>query len=68
MDALDGLRTRLVIEGGRRLQGVVDVPGAKNAALPIMAASILAEGEVVQVAGVRPDLLKGRSRCHVPGA
>ncbi|HYK54018.1 MAG TPA: UDP-N-acetylglucosamine 1-carboxyvinyltransferase, partial [Candidatus Eremiobacteraceae bacterium] len=47
MDALDGLRTRLVIEGGRRLQGVVDVPGAKNAALPIMAAAILAEGEVV---------------------
>lgn len=47
MDALDGLRTRLVIEGGRRLEGVVDVPGAKNAALPIMAAAILAEGEVV---------------------
>src|SRR5579864_8230159 len=47
MDALDGLRTRLVIEGGRRLEGIVDVPGAKNAALPIMAASILAEGEVV---------------------
>ncbi|HXW77714.1 MAG TPA: hypothetical protein VEJ20_09905, partial [Candidatus Eremiobacteraceae bacterium] len=47
MDALDGLQTRFVIEGGRRLEGVVDAPGAKNAALPIMAASILAEGEVV---------------------
>jgi UDP-N-acetylglucosamine 1-carboxyvinyltransferase len=47
MESLDGLRTRLVVEGGRRLEGVVDVPGAKNAALPIMAASILAEGEVV---------------------
>ena len=40
-------RTRLVIDGGRRLEGVLQAPGAKNAALPIMAASILAEGEVV---------------------
>ena len=47
MESLDGLRTRLVVQGGRRLEGLVDVPGAKNAALPIMAASILAEGEVV---------------------
>ena len=47
MESLDGLRTRLVVEGGRKLEGVVDVPGAKNAALPIMAAAILAEGEVV---------------------
>src|SRR5437588_5625929 len=47
MESLDGLRTRLVVEGGRKLEGVVDVPGAKNAALPIMAASILAGGEVV---------------------
>ena len=47
MDQLDGLRTRLVVEGGRRLEGVIDVRGAKNAALPIMAAAILAEGEVV---------------------
>jgi UDP-N-acetylglucosamine 1-carboxyvinyltransferase len=47
MDHLDGLRTRLVIDGGRRLEGSVQAPGAKNAALPIMAAAILAEGEVV---------------------
>ena len=47
IDSLDGLRTRLLIEGGKRLQGVVAAPGAKNAALPIIAASILAEGEVV---------------------
>jgi len=47
MESLDGLRTRLVVTGGRRLEGVVDIPGAKNAALPIMAAAILAEGEVV---------------------
>ncbi len=47
LDSLEGLSTRLVIEGGRRLEGVLDAPGAKNAALPIMAASVLAEGEVV---------------------
>ena len=34
------------INGGKRLRGTVEVSGAKNAALPIMAASILCEGEV----------------------
>jgi len=36
-----------LIEGGNRLRGTVRISGAKNAALPIMAASILCEGEVV---------------------
>lgn len=36
---------RLVIRGGRRLKGSVEISGSKNAALPIMAASILASGE-----------------------
>jgi len=31
----------LIIEGGRRLSGVVDVAGNKNAALPLMAATLL---------------------------
>ena len=35
------------ITGGNRLRGTVRVSGAKNAALPIMAASILCEGEVL---------------------
>lgn len=35
----------LVINGGRRLEGAVVVRGAKNAALPIMAATLLATGE-----------------------
>ena len=35
---------KLMIHGGRRLQGTVTVNGSKNACLPIMAASILAEG------------------------
>jgi len=37
----------LVITGGRRLTGKVRASGSKNAALPIMAASILAEGPLV---------------------
>jgi UDP-N-acetylglucosamine 1-carboxyvinyltransferase len=32
---------KIVIEGGARLRGSVQVSGAKNAALPILAASIL---------------------------
>jgi len=35
------------ISGGKRLRGTVEINGAKNAALPIMAAAILCEGEVV---------------------
>ncbi len=46
------------IRGGRRLRGSVRVSGAKNAALPIMAAALMCEGEVVlhdvpEVADVR---------------
>ena len=37
---------KIVIEGGNRLFGEVEVSGAKNAALPIMAASILADSSV----------------------
>ena len=36
---------KIVIEGGVRLKGDVLIGGAKNAALPIMAASILSSGE-----------------------
>ena len=37
---------KLVIEGGRPLTGLVRVSGAKNSVLPILAATILAEGPV----------------------
>ena len=33
----------IIVQGGNRLEGVVKVEGAKNAVLPILAASILAE-------------------------
>ncbi len=37
---------KLVISGGRRLKGEVEISGAKNAALPLMAASILTSGNI----------------------
>ena len=37
---------KLIISGGRPLQGEIRVSGAKNAALPILAATLLAEGPV----------------------
>lgn len=35
---------KLIIEGGRRLEGRVKISGAKNAVLPIIAATLLGEG------------------------
>lgn len=43
-----------IINGGNRLRGTIAVNGAKNAALPIMAAAILTDGETI-LKGV-PDL------------
>jgi UDP-N-acetylglucosamine 1-carboxyvinyltransferase len=36
---------KIIVKGGRRLQGEVNVSGAKNAALPILASSLLADGK-----------------------
>lgn len=38
---------RLMIRGGKRLKGQIEVSGSKNATLPIMAASLLSSGEVI---------------------
>jgi UDP-N-acetylglucosamine 1-carboxyvinyltransferase len=46
MNVLDRLDTTLRVFGGARLEGSVEVQGAKNAALPIMAAALLARGKV----------------------
>src|SRR5881409_1938424 len=40
---------RLVVTGGRRLEGAVRISGAKNSALKLMAASLLAEAQTVLV-------------------
>lgn len=36
---------RILVKGGKKLKGEVEVSGSKNAALPIMAASILTQGQ-----------------------
>ncbi|MBV9440347.1 MAG: UDP-N-acetylglucosamine 1-carboxyvinyltransferase, partial [Candidatus Eremiobacteraeota bacterium] len=46
MNVLDRLDTTLRVVGGARLEGSVEIQGAKNAALPIMAAALLARGKV----------------------
>jgi UDP-N-acetylglucosamine 1-carboxyvinyltransferase len=46
VNTLDRLETTLRVRGGAPLEGSVRTHGAKNAALPIMAASLLAKGKV----------------------
>jgi UDP-N-acetylglucosamine 1-carboxyvinyltransferase len=38
---------RILVRGGRRLCGTIPISGAKNAALPLMAAGLLTEGPLV---------------------
>ena len=46
---------RIIVEGGHRLQGQVTISGAKNAVLPVLAATLLTAGrnEIHNVPGVR---------------
>jgi UDP-N-acetylglucosamine 1-carboxyvinyltransferase len=43
----DNKMEKIVIKGGRKLKGDINVSGAKNAALPILAASLLTKKEVI---------------------
>ena len=52
-----------LINGGARLKGTLSVNGSKNAALPILAASILTEGETI-LKGV-PDLEDVKHLCFL---
>ncbi len=56
---------KIVVEGGVALRGTVTVSGAKNAALPAIAASLLAEGDHV-VRNV-PDLADVRTMGRLLG-
>jgi len=53
---------RLVITGGRRLKGEVEISGAKNAALPALAATLLAPGryDINRVPALKDVLTMGR--------
>ncbi len=54
---------KIVVEGGVPLRGSVDVSGAKNAALPIIAASLLTEGD--HLLHNVPDLADVRTLCRL---
>jgi len=54
---------KIIIEGGERLEGEVTISGAKNAALPIMAATILA-GDVSTLENI-PDLRDTRTMAEM---
>ncbi len=54
---------KILIEGGRRLEGRVVVSGAKNAALPLMCAGLLAEGPIT-LRNV-PDLMDVRTAAKL---
>jgi len=55
-----------IIEGGRKLEGEIDISGSKNAALPIMAASILNSG--ISVIENVPDIKDVKMMCEILSA
>nr|MCR5336395.1 UDP-N-acetylglucosamine 1-carboxyvinyltransferase [Synergistes sp.] len=55
---------KMIIKGGAKLHGTVDVQGSKNAALPVMAASILLKDGTLSLEGV-PDLHDIRTMCDL---
>ncbi len=58
---------KLIIEGGRKLAGRVRISGAKNAALPAMAATLLTSGRTVlrNVPGLQDVRTMGRLLGHL---
>ncbi len=54
---------KIVINGGKRLFGSVCIHGAKNAVLPVMAASLMNEGVTV-IRGC-PDIADVRAMCGI---
>jgi UDP-N-acetylglucosamine 1-carboxyvinyltransferase len=58
---------KLLIEGGRPLEGSVRISGAKNAALPAMAAALLTSDrvELANVPHVRDIITMGRLLAHM---
>lgn len=55
---------KMEVRGGIPLNGSISVQGAKNAALPVMAASILLKGQSLKLEGV-PDLYDIQTMCQL---
>lgn len=58
---------KLIIRGGKKLKGEVEIGGAKNAALPIMAACLLSSGNctIDRVPNLRDVVTMGRLLAHL---
>ena len=56
---------RIRIRGGRRLQGEIQISGAKNAALPLMAAALLTVEPLRLAAALRDNLRKRKAQERV---
>lgn len=58
---------KLVIRGGKRLKGEVEISGAKNAALPIIAASLLSSGlsTISRVPNLKDVITIGKLVTHL---
>ncbi len=58
---------KIEIEGGTRLSGEVSISGAKNSALPIMAASLLSSGEniISNIPHLRDISTMGKLLAHI---
>ena len=56
---------KLIINGGIRLDGDVRISGAKNAALPILAATLLADGPMI-IGNIPHDYGAARSHGRQP--
>src|SRR5580698_6251939 len=58
---------KLLIEGGRRLEGTVRISGSKNAALPAMAAALLTSERVhlKNIPRVRDIITMGQLLAHM---
>lgn len=54
---------KIVVNGGKQLKGAVDISGAKNAVLPIMAATLLTDG-IFHIHNV-PKLRDVRTMAHL---
>ena len=52
-----------VIEGGRKLEGEIKIQGSKNGSLPLLSASLLAEGKTVLYGC--PDLSDVRAALNI---
>ncbi|MEG1502053.1 MAG: UDP-N-acetylglucosamine 1-carboxyvinyltransferase [Synergistaceae bacterium] len=58
------MHEKILIKGKKSLNGTVNVQGAKNAALPIMAASILLKNNTLELSNV-PDLYDVHTMCDL---